>query len=233
MIDRPQPIDIDKRIVELVQQCWREHQVPLLLSRLGTQEDGQIAEVARQQAGGLADYLRAELSDHVRVIKHSRKSMVVGAIPSHVATDIGGNFDPMLEKTYSSSESPFLYFRPAFWTAFRKPLSGDDRRYVSLKEPIHFSDTPSTEQPEEYAEIQRPYIMDFDADTSEVLGSLKKWVADNDLDLALFASTRKTEGGRLPSNNLLDRLLSALNPDDLKRLSLPLDVVDKLRREQL
>ena len=232
MIEGPQPIDIDARIVELVQQCWREHQMPLLLSRLGTQEDGRIAEVARQQAGGLADYLRTRLSGRVRVIQHSTKSMVIGAIPSDIAADLDGDFDPLLEKTYSRSESSFLRFRPAFWTAFRKPLHEESRRYISLTEPVHFLDRPSMEGLEGYAEIQRPYIVGFNADTAEVLRSLKKWLAENGLDIALFAS-RASDDGRPPSADLLDRLLRALDPDDLKRISMPLDVVAKLRREPL
>lgn len=233
MTETPQLVDIDDRIVELVQECWREHQMPLLLSRLGTQEEGRIAEVARQQSGGLADYLRTKLSDRIRVIQHSTKSMVIGAIPSHVSTDIGDDFDAVLERTYSSAESSFLRFRPAFWTAFRKPLSGENRRYISLKEPIHFLDTPSMEQLEDYAEIQQHYIVDFDADAPEVLRSLKKWLEDTDLDVALFALTRKAEGSRHPYNDLLDRLLCALDPHDLKRISMPLDVIEKLRRQRL
>lgn len=233
MIERPQPVDIDDRIVELVQQCWQEHQTPLLLSRLGTQEDGRIAEVARQQASGLADYLRTRLSDHIRVIQHSTKSMVIGAIPSHVAADIGGDFDPMLEKTYSSAESSFLRFRPAFWTAFRKPLAEGSKRYINVHPPFHFVDTPSTDQPESYAEIEQRHIKGPTAEPTEVVRSLQAWLEENSLEASSFASTGKPQSARLPSDDLLGRLLHALDPDDLRRVSMPLDVIEKLRRERL
>ena len=233
MTENTQSADIGERIVQLVEECWQEHQMPLLLSRLGTQDDGRIAEVVRQQAGGLADYLRTSLSDRVRVVQHSTKSMVIGAIPRHAAATLDGAYDAILEKTFSRTESSYLRFLPAFWTAFRKPLAEGSRRYVSLREPIHFLDTSSTPQLEEYAEIQRRCIVGFDADTAEVLQSLEKWLTSNDLDIAHFVSTRKMEKNRPPSNDLLDRLLRALGPDDLKRISMPLDVVAKLRREPL
>ena len=233
MIEKPQPTDINTRILELVQRCWREHQMPLLLSRLGTQEDGRIAEVARQQAGGLADYLRLMLSDRIRVVQHSAKPMVIAAIPSEVAADIDGTYDSILEKTFSRTESSFLRFHPAFWAAFRKPLAEGNKRYINIHPPFRFVDTSSTVQPKGYAEIEPRHILSPAAESTEVVQNLQAWLEENSLQASSFVPTGKPQSARLPSDDLLGRLLHALDPDDLRRVSMPLDVVEKLRRERL
>ena len=233
MIERLQPADIDDQIVQLVQQCWQEYEMPLLLSRLGAQEDGRIAQIARRESGSLADYIVTRLSDDVRVIRHSIRAVIVGAIPAYVAVDLGGNFDSLLEKTVGNSASPAPRFHPAFWAAFRKTLPEENRRYIHLETPIHFVDAPQTEKIEGLAEIERQYVAGPDADAPEVLQSLRDWLQAHDLDAATFASTSKKDGTRFPSDDLLGRLLRALDSDDLKRVSMPLDIVAKLRREPL
>ena len=232
MIEKPQPFDINARIVELVQECWREHQMPLLLSRLGTQEDGRIAEIARQQAGGLADYIRFRLSDRIRVVQHSAKPMVIAAIPSAVAADMDGTYDPILEKTFSRTESSILRFHPAIWAAFRKPLVEGNKRYIKIHPPFHFVDTSSTVQPKGHAELEPRHILSPAAESAEIVQSLQAWLEENGLEASSFVSTVKPQSARLPSDDLLGRLLHALDPDDLRRVSMPLDVVEKLRRER-
>ena len=48
-----------------------------------------------------------------------------------------------------------------------------------------------------------------------------------------FLWKNKADVARLPSNDLLGRLLLSLEPDELRRISMPLDVVSKLRRQSL
>ena len=235
MTESPQPANIDDRIVELVQQCWQEHQMPLLLSRLGTQEGGRIAERAKHQAGGLADYLHKKLSDRVRVIRHSMKPMIVGAVPTHVDIDTTGDIDALLEKTYgriATLPSP-PRFHPAIWAAFRKLLAEENRRYISLQPPFRFVDTPQMDELAGLAEVERRYVAGPDAEKATVLQNLQRWLTANELDASLFVPPAKTASTHLPSDDLLGRLLRALDPDDLKRITMPLDVIAKLRREPL
>ena len=83
-----EPSDLDSRIVELVRQCWDEHRMPLLLSRLGGEYNGDIAREAKEQAGSLGAYLRQRLADHVRVVQHRTRHTVIGAIP-RMSTQLG------------------------------------------------------------------------------------------------------------------------------------------------
>ena len=69
MIISEQTSDLDSRIVTLVHEFWNDHQMPLLLSRLGSQDNGQIASETKRQEGSLGAYLNRRLADRVRVIQ--------------------------------------------------------------------------------------------------------------------------------------------------------------------
>ena len=224
--------DLDNRIVGLVCQFWNEHQMPLLLSQLGGQENGEIAKVAKQRAGSLGAYLRLELTNHFRVLQHSAKPPVIGVIPVD-AEVADGEVDALLDRTHSQSPKTARRFHLAFWTAFRKPLDVSKRRYMSLQAPIHFQDMSPEDQPDGFVEIERKYIASLDADAAEVRRQTQDWLHANDIEQALFIWPSQSSVKHLPSNDLLARLLLALGPDDLKRISMPLDIVNKLRRQKL
>ena len=228
-----EPSNLDSRIVELVRQCWDEHSTPLLLSRLGGEYNGDIAREAKEQAGSLGVYLRQRLADHVRVVQHSTRHTVIGAIPSDVDAGGGGNFDMLLDRARGHAKQTAQRFHPAFWAGFRKPLHESSRRYMSAQAPVYFRDVLGDNQPEGFTEIQRKYVVGPDADPTEVQQEIEVWLAENGLEATPFLMTRPAETAQLPSHDLLGRLLLALDPDDLKRLSMPLDIVNKLRRHPL
>ena len=225
--------NLDSRIIELVRQYWDEHRTPLLLSRLGGEYNGDIAREAKEQAGGLGVYLRQRLPDHVRVVQHSTTHALIGAIPSDADTGESGNFDTLLNQTRDHAIQTAQRFQPAFWAGFRKPLHESSRRYMSVQAPVHFRDVLGDNQPDGLTEIQREYVVGPDAETTEVQQKIEEWLEDNGLEPTSFLMTRTTETVQLPSHDLLGRLLLALDPDDLKRLSMPLDIVNKLRRHPL
>ena len=228
-----QPSDLDDRIVDLVRECWEEHGIPLLLSRLGGEDDGRIARFAKQEASSLGAYLRHRLDTRVRVIHHSSKPTVAGAIPTDVAAGVNGDFDMLLERTHSQSPRTIPRYHPAFWAAFRKPLDESNGRYVSVQPPLRFQDTLPEHKPDGFVEITREYVLGPDAEVAEVQQRIQDWLAANKLDPAPFLLKNEANIARLPSDDLLGRLLLALEPDELKRISMPLDVVSKLRRQPL
>ena len=228
-----EPSDLDSQIVELVHRCWDEHHIPLLLSRLGGERNGDIARQAKEQAGSLGAYLRKRLADHVRVVQHSIRPTVIGAIPSDVVAGESGDFDTLLEQTRGHAMQTAQRFRPAFWAGFRKPLPESSRRYMSVQAPVHFRDVLGDDRPDGFIEVQREYVVGPDTETTEVQHKIEAWLADNGLEPTPFLMTRPAETAQLPSHDLLGRLLVALDHDDLKRLSMPLDIVNKLRRHPL
>ena len=233
MSNESQPgYDLDDRIVALVQEFWRDHNRPLLLSQLGGQDNGEIGKRAKEMAGGLGTYLRLRLPDRLRVIQHSTRPTVIGAIP--VGDDMpDGNFDALLNQTQTQSDNTTLRFHPAFWAAFRKPLDHSMRRYMSTQPPLHFRDEPVEIQSSSFIEIERKYIADPGADVKTVEQIISSWLGEHDIDAAAFGSDRRMTTARLPSDDLLGRLLLALEPGELQRMSIPLDIVRKLRNQSL
>lgn len=221
--------ELDQRIVDLVQQAWDEHRTPLLLSRLGAQDGGEIARMAKQESMSLAGYLRDRLADDVRVIQHSTKPVVVGAIPVDVESQ-PGDFDQWLERTHGQTVGPPPRFHPAFWAAFRVPLDEEKRRYMATRPPLRFVDAYPEDRPEgdSHLEIEWQYI-DSHVEPSEVQQNVEEWLEANGLEAEPFLSTRPNPRSG-PSDDLLGRLIGSLEPDDLRRVSMPLDVIAKLRR---
>ena len=222
--------ELDQRIIDLVQQSWEEHQVPLLLSRLGAQDGGEIARVAKQEAISLAGYLRERLADEVRVIQHSTKPVVVGALPADVDGE-STDFDALLERTHGQTLGMPPRFHPAFWAAFRVPLDEDKRRYMSLVPPLRFTDAYPEDRPDgdNHAEVGWEYV-NSDAEPSAVQRNVDEWLEENGLDAAPFLAASKPSNPRSSPEDLLGRLLAALPVEDQRRISLPLDIVAKLRR---
>ena len=227
--------DLDDRIVHEVDRHWNDHGIPLLLSQLGNRDSGDIARRAREEAGGLAAYLRSRLSDRVRVVQHSSKPVVVGAIPAYVDEDSVTSFDALLSRTQSGSSKAAPRFHPAFWSAFRKPLEETKRRYIGIRAPLHFVDTTPDERPEDVIEVEREHIVGPGAEIADVVRQAQAWLTANKnyVEPALFLSQERSGTAHLPADDLLGRLLLALDPEDLKRISLPLDIVSKLRRKAL
>ncbi len=207
--------------------------MPLLLSRLGGERNGDIAREAKEQAGSLGAYLRYRLADRVRMVQHSTERALIGAIPSDADTGGSGDFDTLLDRTRGHTTQTARRFLPAFWAGFRKPLHESSRRYMRIQAPVHFRDDLGDNKPDGFIEIQSEHVVGPDAEDTEVQHEIEAWLANNGLNPTSFLVTRTTESAQLPSHDLLGRLLVALDADDLKRLSMPLDIVNKLRRHPL
>ena len=224
--------EIDDRLVTLVVKWWEDHNKPVLLSQLGTREEGKLASSAREVSGGLADYIRSRLAQRIRVIQHDVMRELVGAVPADVNLDKCGGANALLERTRSQISGTTRYHR-ALWAAFRMPLEDSSKRYICQNAPIHFEDIPPGQQPRDgYVEIDRSFVANT-LDAPQVQEKIEDWLAANDVDPAAFHISKGHQRQSLPANNLLDRLLVALDPDELRRITMPLDIVEKFRRQPL
>ena len=217
--------ELDRRIVDSVCRYWAEERKPLLLSQLGGH--GDIGARVKSVASGLEAYLRHRLAERVTVIRHSADPTVVAVVPTEAAK--GRDFDSLLEKPVGHPpDTRQPRFVPALWAAFRRPLDEGKERYVSVKRPIRFVDVAAGEHPENRIAIPRECI----SDAPGVIERINQWIEENELDRAPFLFEERA-GERLPSNDVLGRFLLALDPGDMERVSMPLDIVNKLRREPL
>ena len=220
--------DLHQRIVRSVHHCWDHQKVPALLSWLGNQNGAELSRVTRERGMAAKQYLIASLSDQVRVIQHQTKKELVGVLPIAVDVSSEGGADNLLERTRKSETENIPRFHPAFWAAFRKPLDESKHRYLTDTEPVRFRDV-SLDDGKFGVEIGREYIVGLDADPSQVQKKIQDWFENNEADRKIYLSTEQVRSAE--PRDLLDRVLESLESSELERVTMPLDVILKLRRE--
>lgn len=233
MTNPPEEPRIDREIADLVQEHWEAHGTPLLLSQLGSRIPREDAAVIKNESENLAAYLRDRLADRVEVIQSGQTPAIIAAIPANVGKDSNIDVDTMLLGT--SRRLVFPRFHPAFWAAFVKEPAPRTRRYVSVGPPPRFQELSDDTTPSDTdaTEVASEYIVGDGDDVAAVHSSIKRWLIANSLDESLFLADRESRRKQLPSDDLLGRLIVALTPEELKRMSIPLDIVSKLRRQSV
>lgn len=221
--------ELKDRVAKLVDEHWRERSEPLLLSQLGAADHGDVGRFARELAGNLAAFIKDHASDRVQIASGSAHPLVLAAMPVYVDRD-DVLVDDLLERARERGAIGGPRFHPAFWAAFRVPLDEGNRRFVSTGKPIRFEDTPSgTGHPTGCVEVERRYIADAECDVGGVQQLIADWLSANELNGVTYLAAPAVSD--LPRNDLLGRLLIALDTEDLKRMTIPLDVIRKLRRQ--
>ena len=216
--------------VRSVDEFWNEHERPLLLSALGSLEGGRISEHAKLHAGGLRPFLENVISDRLRVVQHSRNRTIVGVVPINERTREIVDWDPLLERT--SAKPSLLRLNPALWAAFSKPIDSSLVRYLQVSDFVRFVDVRSDDAPLDGFHIERKHIGGPEARPEEIYEKAMQWIRENKLDVSDFLhKPSSATGNRLPSNDLLGRLILALDSQELQRTSIPMDIVAKLRRQ--
>ena len=220
-------------IAECVQKYWNQHRRPMLLSALGTAVDEQTTHEVKSVAGNLANYIRTRLSGSVSVVQHSTNPTIVGAVPSSEA-HFTEDWNHLLTRPDRHTGTSRKRFNPVFWTAFRKPLPDSSARYISSDNPLRFVDVPPGSAPPGSLEVPRAYIRSDETTDSEVAERIAEWLRDHDLDETRFLCEPRPPQHRperpLPTDDLLGRLINALDSDELDKVAMPLAVVAKLRR---
>ena len=225
--------ELDGRVVSLVEQCWADREAPLLLSALGNEGGGRIGREAKGVSGSLRAYLRDRIADKIQIIEHSSKESVIGIIPKNVYNSQWSKqeIDNLLDRTSNTQDRihSSLRYLPAIWTAFNKPLEEDKERFLSPSEPFFFLDEIPSNKPAGFKDISRDYILGFKSDQTAISNNIRKWATENNFDIERFLAKQSNDRKNLPSNDLLGHMVTTLSLDDLKRLTIPMDIVKKLR----
>lgn len=224
--------ELADRVTELVDEHWRAHDEPLLLSQLGTADQGNVGRLARELCGNLAVFIKRNAVDRVRLANGSSHPLVLAAVPANVDQKV--EVDDLLAKARERAATNGPRFHRAFWAAFRVPLEEGQRRFLSARTPIRFEDAPAANEnrPAGHVEVERQYIADADCDVHMVQQLIARWLDANELDQGTFLASNSAVAD-LPRDDLLGRLLIALDADDLKRVAIPLDIIRKLRQQAI
>ena len=143
-------------------------------------------------------------------------------------------YDSVLSKSFKprTAEDKNLRFARPIWLAFLTPIPDRKTRYAVMSEPIEVVDLDSDEGvPDNYVQIDLSTQSEGDEykNTREIYNSIISWCDANNLDPNLI-KVRKTASSRsnLAAHNLLYAMLDALTAEDMRRVSMPLDIVKKL-----
>lgn len=218
--------------VERVDVFWRDHQVPMLLSALGNMEHGRFSREAKRHGHGLRQFLEALAGERVLVVAHSTKPTVVGAVPRNEETAGIQDWNLLLDSTGTKSSQRRLH--PALWAAFRKPIGDAMDRYIQADESVRYTDVAQGDEIRGGILVDRRFIVGFDVSPEVVYENAMAWLDENQLDVSNFEFSpepRSKTSPTLPSNDLLGRLILSLDTQDLQKISIPMEVVAKLRRQ--
>lgn len=207
-------------------------EVPGLLTRDGFDMQAIL------QGRKLRQFLQAETADRFKLIQSDPTSIVWGLAPLHA--DVTEPFNRYFRRATGPKPPRFA---PAFWKAFTLPIAEGKRRWVFDEPSIHFRDEEADSRPEMGFEIERRFIVPSEDEAatgdvyrSSILTSIGSWGVETKVDPSRFSLGRKkVQASRLDpatsitEGNNLDLLLSLLHPTELSRISLPLDVVARLK----
>lgn len=220
------------RLAELVDEHWRERNEPLLLSQLGAADQGEVGRLAKAHSNNLAAFVEHHAADRIRIVRGHANPLVLAAMPTNVVEDV--QVDDLLQRARERAATGSPRYHPAFWAAFRVPLNECDRRFVSNRRPIRFEDRPANAEdyPAGWVEVERQYIADAACDVNGVQRLIADWLSATELDPGKYLADTSAAFG-LPSNDLLGRLLVALDAEDLEQMTIPLNVIKKLRQQAI
>lgn len=223
-----QMIDVEalkNAIVSLVHSHYKETRRAMLLSRLGQalQKDG--FNLGR---GRLAGFLNSELAGAIQLVPRPDDSKVLGALPAGLTeTAVAESTSP---PPTLGGESPAPRYAPSVWAAFTKPLAPDASRVVEF-DPPRFRDQPSASTPAESLTVPREQLCVREANETpadhraRVQAAVKQWLDNNGVALERVVDRPRRHQG----HSLLDQLIAALSIEQRQRLSLPLDIVERLK----
>jgi len=224
---------LDQKIVNAVHDRWAQLKKPMLLSQLGNQVSREESTQLKEQFGNLASYLRSKLPDYVTVLQSEENPTIVGVIPAKVVDDNSLSADNLLSRSVRRTGYASPRFHRAFWAAFIKDLEPEKHRHVFIGPPPRFRDLGIDEDPGDTIKVAKEYIVGTDDDIAAVYESIKKWIRANKLKEEVFVAKSTPIAEELPPDDLLGRLVESLTQEELKRMSIPLDIVSKLRRQAI
>ena len=188
----------------------------------------------------LADFIRSELADKVRVVATPAGPLIFAAYPAEVTLEseidpfgTSGSVSAKEPQESSDREKRELVAR-GVWFAFSHALEPGKARVLRLEPDVEYEDyDESGEKPDGY-EIARDVIVPVGSvprhQRNEIIyDNIRAWAAQNGVPFKLLLEAQTEKSFR---RSALDVILGSLSESDLARITMPLDVVAKLRRKQ-
>ena len=223
-------------IVRCVNAFWDENRRPMLLSSVGTTVGQRVAQEARTRAGSLRAYIRKYLNDRLAVDRAQQERNNRGS-----RSTIASKRQSRLGRS-ASGRHPRVPLRRE---TVQRCLLGDlpeaarrvEREVPNGGEPNQIHRRATWARPTRAVEIAHTYILGDDASDANVAERVRQWLRDHNLEESRFIHVPEKRGAKrqrtLPADDLLGRLVLALDPEELDQITMSVALVAKLRREAI
>jgi hypothetical protein len=208
--------DLQQRVINKIEAYFDTGNQTYYLSRLGG-DLGEILNEVKSQSDGLEEFIHGLNQYYVGTTGEKNNIKFVAKSP---------------DATPSQSPTKPMRFLPALWKAFHAPLEDEktryyDRktnRYLDVSDDIIEPDTGQIRIDNEILEKAKD-ANDDDAGANIIKG----WLIENNLDPADFRYIMDYHGA-ISGKSVLHSFVGALSQEQLRRINLPGDVIEKLLR---
>ena len=231
---------VEDAITALVEDNWASEKKPMLLSRVGAQLNRQFRESLQNVLLGakLKEFIQHRVKA-VRIIKHPSNSIVWGLVPASViesAEVLFGNSNPAAPQQEAHQETPttdhqLIRYDRTLWQAFYYPISPAVDRYLKVDEQVRMFEFAqnSPGAPEGAIKLGPSDVTNADDPSgtafSNVSAKIEAWATRHRVDISRF---KKITAHRSINKSLLDLMLETISEDDLRQVSMPLNVIKSL-----
>jgi hypothetical protein len=212
---------------------WADGNRALLLSKVPEILRRSGVDV-RQALGGqrLLQALETQGKNKLRLIQNESQPLSWAIIPLHVsATEPYSKYFPQPRGVERESVSE-ARFRPAVWRAFTHEIPAAHRRYIQFSGVLRYVDIQESDQPPANAREVKTQDIRLQAPAGEVAAAIEEWASSNGIDRTMLLAHRSrpetSASDEASASSILEAMISALSPEDLKKISMPLDVVAQL-----
>ncbi|WP_146042183.1 hypothetical protein [Chromobacterium sinusclupearum] len=208
----------------------------LLLSQLG-QSIKNHGDQFQDVLNGItiSSFIRSELSEEFKIEAPKPGSIARMIIP------ISDKNITTIEKTEKNNQKKISIpeFNKVIWSAFTNEIPNSKRRYLKISQKPFYIDRDRTEpQEDSLISISPEFIIrrnegiENDQFKEKVANSIESWCQKNGIPYS-SSFNKKIENKNKYTNNLatdsiLNQLVKKLSYDDMRRISIPLDIVMKL-----
>lgn len=226
---------LKSEIVRLTNEHWERHHHALLLARVGqylTRRGYNLRAELRGQK--LVPFIEHELAGSVRVINSPNDPLVHGLVPITVTEDSHKLFQVTQEKASSNDR---VSFDKRLWVSFSHPIKPGTVRTIEFLPEIRYEDVPIeaangklTISSDLVIPIGSKEKVERDADITR---NIVEWFKANNLDIALGKLRYRENELSGDGNSALSLFIHALDPKDRERISLPVDIIEKLLHKKI
>jgi hypothetical protein len=207
---------IRSRIESLVEERFATGADSYYLSQLGNDLGQDLPILEKLSRQRLSEFIQKEFDFEIgRTGQHQNILYVVR--PGHAISEI------------QTPKPGIPRYLSRFWAAFSIPLSEGERRFIDIHTLSFGPDELSLRGTgRDIREIRPELIVPRGTygSATDIADRIDRWLQEQHLDRAPFLAQQGHSARDLPS--LLDQLLDALDGGQLKRISLPLDIIRTL-----